>query len=163
MTKEADAELFLENTADYLRRNSNGRIQARYISPFAVILYAPIPPPGEVYPIIGSGTWIGHYCIIDGSGGLDIGENCDISCGAHIYSHTTHRRCTLDESKQFGCVLIGNHVFLGPNSVINRGCVMEDRSMLGPVSFLKPYTHVKSYELYLGVPAKREGDLRKKK
>ena len=28
---------------------------------------------------IGENTWIGPFCSIDGGGGLEIGENCDIT------------------------------------------------------------------------------------
>ena len=44
-------------------------------------------------PKIGDGTWIGPFCIIDGTGGLTIGKECDISAGTHIYTHSTVIRC----------------------------------------------------------------------
>ena len=44
-------------------------------------------------PEIGEGTWIGAFTVIDGSGGLRIGRGCDVSCGVHIYTHSTVRRC----------------------------------------------------------------------
>ena len=44
-------------------------------------------------PKIGEGTWIGAFCLIAGSGGLTIGDNCNISCGAHILTHSTVRGC----------------------------------------------------------------------
>ena len=37
-------------------------------------------------PKIGKDTWIGYFCLIDGSGGLEIGEHCSISSGVHIYT-----------------------------------------------------------------------------
>ena len=44
-------------------------------------------------PTIGSGTWVGAFTLIDGSGGLTIGEGCDISSGVHIYTHSSAMRC----------------------------------------------------------------------
>ena len=44
-------------------------------------------------PKIGEGTWIGAFTLLDGRGGLTIGRNCDISCGAQIVTHSTVRRC----------------------------------------------------------------------
>lgn len=38
---------------------------------------------------VGKHTWIGPFTIIDGSGGLEIGNYCSISSGVHIYSHDT--------------------------------------------------------------------------
>ena len=33
---------------------------------------------------VGKNCWIGPYTILDGSGGLCIGDCCDISAGAHL-------------------------------------------------------------------------------
>ena len=44
-------------------------------------------------PEIGAGTWVGAFAVLDGSGGLRIGAGCDVSCGVHVYTHNTVRRC----------------------------------------------------------------------
>lgn len=36
---------------------------------------------------VGKNCWIGPFTIIDGSGGLEIGDFCTISVGVHIYTH----------------------------------------------------------------------------
>jgi len=38
---------------------------------------------------VGQDTWIGPFTILDGSGDLEIGNNCSISAGVQIYSHDT--------------------------------------------------------------------------
>ena len=38
---------------------------------------------------VGSDTWIGPFTLLDGTGGLTIGDNCSISTGVQIYSHDT--------------------------------------------------------------------------
>ena len=43
-------------------------------------------------PVVGEGTWIGAFTMIDGSGGLTIGRGCDISSGAQLYTHSSVRR-----------------------------------------------------------------------
>jgi acetyltransferase-like isoleucine patch superfamily enzyme len=43
-------------------------------------------------PAIGEGCWIGAFTIIDGSGGLVIGDGCEVSAGAQIYTHSTVAR-----------------------------------------------------------------------
>ena len=47
-------------------------------------------------PEIGAGTWIGAFTLIDGLGGLKIGQGCNISSGAQILSHSTVRRCVTE-------------------------------------------------------------------
>jgi len=36
---------------------------------------------------VGKNCWIGPNVVLDGSGGLVIGDNCSISAGVQIYSH----------------------------------------------------------------------------
>lgn len=35
---------------------------------------------------VGKNTWIGPFTVLDGSGGLEIGDNCSISSGANIFT-----------------------------------------------------------------------------
>src|SRR4051812_24015257 len=75
-------------------------------------------------PRIGSGTWIGAFTVIDGSGGLTIGEGCDISSGAQVYTHSSVRRCVSGRafpSVERAPVRIGDHVFIGAGAVVNMG------------------------------------------
>lgn len=130
------------NAAAYWENKSDGRIKARYVSPFAIILCT---PKGE-YPLIGEGTWIGHFCVIDGTYGLTIGKNCDISCGVQIYTHTTHKRCTEGKQKEGAVVAIGDHVFIGPNSVIGMGSTVEDRVVVPALTFVHPFTVIRKPE-----------------
>lgn len=84
-------------------------------------------------PTIGTGTWIGPFTIIDGSGGLTIGDGCDISAGAKIYTHSSARRClsgrTFPEVER-APVVIGDRVFVGSNVVIFAGVTIGDESII---------------------------------
>ncbi len=109
-------------------------------------------------PEIGEGTWIGAFTLVDGSGGLRIGRGCDISCGAHIYTHSTMRRCvsgrTYDEIDR-APVTIGDHVFVGANAVIMMGVTIGDRAVVGAGAVV---THdVPANAVVTGVPAKVTG------
>jgi acetyltransferase-like isoleucine patch superfamily enzyme len=42
---------------------------------------------------MGKRCWIGPNVILDGTGGLTIGDHCDISAGVQIYTHSTVARC----------------------------------------------------------------------
>lgn len=85
-------------------------------------------------PSIGSGTWIGAFTLIDGSGGLTIGEGCDISSGVHIYTHSSARRCVSGRAfaeVEREAVTIGDRVFVGANAVINMGVTIGDEAVIG--------------------------------
>lgn len=105
-------------------------------------------------PQIGEGTWIGAFTVIDGSGGLTIGRGCDISSGAHIYTHSSARRCVsarhhivVDRAP----VRIGDYVFIGANATVNMGVTIGDRALVGAGAVVT--RDVPAYTVVQGVPA----------
>jgi len=85
-------------------------------------------------PTIGEGTWIGAFTVIDGSGGLTIGAGCDIASGAHIYTHSSVRRCVSGRrwnEIERAPVLIGDRVFIGANAVVMMGVTIGDEAVVG--------------------------------
>jgi acetyltransferase-like isoleucine patch superfamily enzyme len=79
-------------------------------------------------PYVGENCWIGPFTIIDGSGGLSIGNSCTISAGVHIYSHDNLKATlipTLAEIER-SPVSIGNNCYLAPHSVVARGVRLGD-------------------------------------
>lgn len=138
------------NIADQWKRISEGRIKARHIS-----LYCVISHQNGVYPLIGEGAWIGHFTIIDGSQGLTIGRNVEVSNGVHIYTHSTHERATLGKKKLVGSVEIGDNVFLGAKATVSHGCKIGSNVILAAHAFLKPYIIIKDSEVWGGIPAKK--------
>lgn len=118
-------------------------------------------------PKIGEGTWIGAFTVIDGSGGLEVGKGCDISCGAHIYTHSTVKRCV--EGKRFNKdgtinrnsierkpVKIGDHTFIGPNATILMGVTIGSRCVIGAGAVVTK--DVPDNTIVAGVPAKKIGN-----
>ena len=91
---------------------------------------------GEVR--VGKNTWIGPNCILDGSGGLEIGAYCSISAGVQIYSHHTVKWATSlgNESTETDAVKIGSGVYIGPQSVIQMGVSIGDKAVIGACSFV---------------------------
>ncbi len=87
---------------------------------------------------VGENTWIGPNVILDGSGGLEIGDYVSISAGVQIYSHHTVDWSTSLGSKPVNRqpTKIGNGVFLGPNSVIQMGTSIGDKAVIGAMSFV---------------------------
>jgi acetyltransferase-like isoleucine patch superfamily enzyme len=84
-------------------------------------------------PTIGEGTWIGPFCVIDGSGGLEIGSSCDIAGGVHIYTHSSARRCVTDrrEDLERAPVRIGDSTFIGANTVVLMGVTIGAHCIVG--------------------------------
>lgn len=87
---------------------------------------------------VGANTWIGPGTVLDGTGGLSIGDHCSISAGVQIYSHdTVQRSVTLGKAAiDYSPTKIGNGVYIGPNSVISRGVTIGDGAVVGAMSFV---------------------------
>ncbi|MEG3640155.1 acyltransferase [Magnetococcus sp. PR-3] len=87
---------------------------------------------------VGEHVWIGPNVILDGSGGLKIGDYVSISAGVHIYSHHTVKWATSmgKEEVEKRATSIGSGVFIGPNSVIQMGVDVGDRAVIGAMSFV---------------------------
>ena len=91
---------------------------------------------GEVS--VGSHTWIGPNVILDGSGQLQIGDFVSISAGVQIYTHDTVEYSNSLGKKpiQYEPTIIGDGVYIGPNSVIQKGVTIGDQSCIGAMSFV---------------------------
>jgi acetyltransferase-like isoleucine patch superfamily enzyme len=87
---------------------------------------------------VGKSTWIGPFTVLDGSGGLKIGDNCSISAGVQIYTHDTVEWATSGGVKPavHGAVSVGDHCYIGPNSVISKGVKIGNRCIIGANSFV---------------------------
>lgn len=90
-------------------------------------------------PKVGRKTWIGPFTILDGSGGLEIGDNCSISAGVQIYSHDSVDWAISGGEKPYtyAATKIGNHCYIGPNAIITKGVEIGDGSIIGANSFVK--------------------------
>lgn len=87
---------------------------------------------------VGSKTWIGPNTVLDGSGGLVIGDYCSISAGVQIYTHDTVAWATtggIEPSVRLP-VQIGNRCYIGPNTVVARGVMIGDGAVIGAMSFV---------------------------
>jgi acetyltransferase-like isoleucine patch superfamily enzyme len=108
-------------------------------------------------PTIGEGTWIGPFTVIDGSGGLTIGKGCDISAGAHIYTHSTLARCL--SARRHDVVdrrptEIGDYVHIGANATILMGARIGDHCAIGAGAVVLEGMEVPPYSIVVGVPGR---------
>lgn len=85
---------------------------------------------------VGRSCWIGPNTILDGSGGLEIGDHCDVSAGSHIYTHDTVNRVIRGDGISYSPVKIGNHCYIGPNVVIAKGVTIGDYVVIGANSLV---------------------------
>ena len=106
-------------------------------------------------PVVGEGTWIGAFTMIDGSGGLTIGKGCDISSGAQLNTHSSVRRCVSGRefpSVERAPVHIGDHVFIGAGAIVNMGVRIGDHSVVAAGAVVSK--DVAPYTVVGGVPAR---------
>jgi acetyltransferase-like isoleucine patch superfamily enzyme len=104
---------------------------------------------------VGRHTWIGPNVVLDGSGGLEIGDYCSISAGVQIYTHHTVAWATslgqADVERRSS--RIGSGVYIGPNAVISMGVTIGDRSVIGAMAFVD--RDVPSGARVFGIPARQ--------
>ena len=85
---------------------------------------------------VGARCWIGPFTILDGSGGLTIGDGCTISAGVHLYSHDNVEQTLTGAPIERSPTRIGSHSYIGPNVVVARGVTIGDRVVVGANSFV---------------------------
>jgi carbonic anhydrase/acetyltransferase-like protein (isoleucine patch superfamily) len=107
---------------------------------------------------IGQDTWIGPFTVIDGEyDKIELGKGVNVSSGAQILTHDTVQRCI--SGRQYNQIdhkptKIGNHVFIGTNAVILKGCVIGDSCVVSAGAVVLEDTIVPPHSLVYGVPAK---------
>jgi acetyltransferase-like isoleucine patch superfamily enzyme len=82
---------------------------------------------------VGKNTWIGPFTVLDGTGELKIGSYCSISAGVQIYTHDTVQWAVTGgkAAYSYAPVRIGNHCYLGPNTVVSKGVRIGTGSIVG--------------------------------
>ncbi|KZW98831.1 acetyltransferase [Pseudoalteromonas luteoviolacea] len=87
---------------------------------------------------VGENTWIGPNVILDGSGGLKIGDNCSISANVQIYSHDSVSWAISggEASYDYAETCVGSNCYIGPNVVIAKGVSIGSGAVVGANSFV---------------------------
>jgi acetyltransferase-like isoleucine patch superfamily enzyme len=117
-------------------------------------------------------VWIGHYCLIDSIGGVEISEGVNISSHTVIYSHSSHDSLRLlgpdyikiQADKRPGYIIqpvfIGAYTFIGTSSVILPGVSIGKGCIVGAGSVVSK--NIPDYSIVVGNPAKIIGDTRER-
>lgn len=106
---------------------------------------------------VGTNCWIGPFTIIDGSGGLQIGDFCTLGAGVHIYTHDNVKQ-TLSSGIlpiERAPVKINNNVYLAPNVVVAKGVTIGSFCVVGTNAYVN--RDIPPYSIALGTPAKVVG------
>lgn len=118
---------------------------------------------------MGDHVFIGHFNLLDASGGLEIGEGCQITNHVSVLTHSTHHALRIGGRAFYGhpkppgyrqaATTIGAYCFIGPHSVIGPG------ARLGRGVLVKAYSHVTGevpdFAIVEGHPARVVGDTRR--
>lgn len=117
---------------------------------------------------IGDHVFIGHFTMLDASGGLSIGEGCQITNYVSILTHSSHRairlmgRAYFDHAAPTGYVRratrIGAYSFIGPHSVIAPGAQIGRGVLVQAYSYVAG--EVPDFAIVAGQPARVVGDTR---
>jgi len=109
---------------------------------------------------VGKNTWIGPFTILDGSGGLEIGDNCSIASGVQIYSHETIFWALSGGKMDYtrARTTIGNCCYIGPNTIVNKGVKIGNHCLIGANSFVN--TDLKDFSIAVGSPSKVIGKVK---
>lgn len=108
------------------------------------------------YIYIGDNNYIGDRCQIMGLGGVEIGHNSMIA--ANVFISSSNHDYSEPESDDYLLkergkkTVIGNHVWIGANSVITSGVKIGDYSIVGAGSVVTK--DIPDYHMAMGNPSK---------
>jgi acetyltransferase-like isoleucine patch superfamily enzyme len=115
-------------------------------------------------------VFIGHFNVLDASGGLSVGEGCQITNYVSVLSHSSHRalrlmgRAYLGHPEPVGYVraatVIGPYTFVGPHSVIAPGSRLGKGVLVLAHSYVDG--EVSDFAVVGGQPARVLGDTRER-
>jgi acetyltransferase-like isoleucine patch superfamily enzyme len=116
---------------------------------------------------MGEHVWIWHHTIIDATGGVEIGEGCQIGAWVGIFTHSSHDALRLmgrnyistDPEKREGYVSkpvkIGAYTFISSGSVVMPGVTIGKGCVIGPGSIVM--RDVPDYAIMSAAPARQFG------
>lgn len=102
----------------------------------------------------GRDVWIGPFVVLDGTGGLTIGDGATISAGVQVYSHDTVRRTLTGGVAQIdrSPVSIGDRSYLGADVIVARGVQIGHHVVIGAGSFVN--RDVPDFAVAVGTPCR---------
>jgi len=108
---------------------------------------------------VGPHTWIGPFCILDGSGGLAIGSHCSVSSGVMVFTHDTVRWSLSGgrEPYDHAPTSIGDDCFIGTQTVILKGTHIGNACLIAANSLVN--RDIPDNSIAAGSPARIIGEV----
>ena len=135
-------------------------------------------------PVIGKGTYLAETATVIGD--VQMGENCSVWFNAvirgdvhyikigskvniqdNVMLHCTYQKSPLSIGNNVsighnaivhGCTIKDN-VLIGMGAIVMDDCIIEEKSIVGAGSVVTKGTHIKSGEVWGGIPAKKIKDI----
>jgi acetyltransferase-like isoleucine patch superfamily enzyme len=106
---------------------------------------------------VGKQTWIGPYTVLDGSGGLSIGDWCSISAGVQIYTHDSVAWALTGGQAGYtkAPTSIGDCCYLGPSTIVEKGVNIGHHCVIGAHSFVNG--DIPAFSIAVGTPCQIVG------
>jgi acetyltransferase-like isoleucine patch superfamily enzyme len=116
---------------------------------------------------IGDNVFVGHYCILDGTGGIDIGEGVHFAAWAGVFTHSSHTAIRLygrhygevaEEEKiafHLAPVKIGRYAYIGAGAKVLSGVTVGQGAVVGAGSIV--LRDVAPFTVVVGNPAREVG------
>lgn len=113
-------------------------------------------------------VWIGHYCLLDGIGGIELGEGVHIASHTCIYTHSSQNSIRLlgkkfielPSEKRAGYIIkkvsVGDYTFIGTSCVILPGVTIGKGCIIGAGSVVSK--DIPDLSVATGNPAQVVGD-----
>jgi acetyltransferase-like isoleucine patch superfamily enzyme len=123
-----------------------------------VIIYSGAEMRSPDRLIIGKGSIIGHYSILDARNFIEIGENVNFSHGVWLWTEQ-HNHNDPDfgtESAKKKKITICNRVWLGPRVIVLPGCTIGEGAVVGAGSVVTK--DIVPFSINAGIPAKKIGE-----
>lgn len=108
---------------------------------------------------VGEHAWVGPFTLLDGSGGLTIGDYCVISAGVHIYTHDTVNWALSGGRSEYerAPVTVGDCTYVGAQAVVLKGVRIGAHSIIGAGSVVN--RDIPPYTVAVGRPCRSIGQV----
>ncbi|MCB0390431.1 MAG: hypothetical protein KDD58_04030 [Bdellovibrionales bacterium] len=122
------------------------------IKPIFQNRFIPVPMTRLIYKILGSKVGYGTYFsgTISDPLHFQIGKNSILGDECLVISHAIE-----GSNFSFYPVLIGDNVTIGAKSIVMAGVQIENGAIIAAGSIVTKHTHIKSGEVWGGIPAKK--------